>query len=260
MAKGRITAQQLKRDPLMEQYIASSAWVKERSRPLLTGLIVVAGLVAAFLIFYVVTSHREQSASEELAEAFRIDQAMVANPIPPNAPLAFTTEDEKHHKAYEAFDKAARDYPSFYGDLARYYAATHQLYFDAPKAEATLQELAKKDASASAQARLALAEHYEITGRFNEALAEYQKLKDKPGDLSPLVIDFNTAHTYESMGKTKEASDLYFNIASKAQGTSLGTTSITRLTVVDPARVEQLPPPEKSGLPSLGNLSLPSGS
>jgi tetratricopeptide (TPR) repeat protein len=258
LAKGRISAQQLKRDPLMEQYIASSAWVKERSRPLLTGLIVVAVVIAASLIFYAVSSRRERSAGEALAEAFRVDQAVVANPLPANRQgYAYTTEDEKHRKAYEAFEKAARDYPSYYGDLARYYAATHQLYFDAPKAEAALQQLAQQDSSVSAQARLALGERYEVTGRLNEALAEYQKLKAKPGDAAPSLIDFNIARTYEAMGKTKEAADLYFSVASQDQGSGLGTMSVTRLTALDPARVEQLPSPEKGKLPSLGGLSLP---
>ena len=258
MAKGRISAQQLKRDPLMEHYIASTGWVKERSRPLLTGLIVIGVLTAAFLIFYAVSSRREASANEALAEAFRVDQAIVSNPLPPNQPYAFTTEEEKHRKAYEAFEKAARDYPSYYGDLAHYYAATHQLYFDAPKAEATLQEIAKKDSSVGAQARLALAERYEVSGRYNEALAEYQKLKAKPGDIAPLLIDFNIARTYEAMGKTKEAADLYFSVASQAQSSGLGTMAVTRLTVIDPARIDQLPPPEKSKTPSLGGFSLPS--
>jgi len=240
----------------MEQYISSSAWVKERSRPLLTGLIVVAVLVAAFFIFRVISSSRAESAGEALAEAFRIEQAAVANPLPPaTSGYAFTTEDEKHRKAYEAFDKAARNYSSYYGDLARYHAATHQLSFDAPKAEAALQQLAQKDSSVSGQARLALAERYEVTGRFNEALSEYQKLKAKPGDVPAQVIDFNTARTYEEMGKTKEAADLYFNIASQAQNSGIGTMSISRLTAIDPARAEQLPQPERAGLPSLSGIT-----
>jgi tetratricopeptide (TPR) repeat protein len=240
----------------MEQYIKSSGWVKERSRPILTGLIVVGVVAAVLLIFYTVSARRERAAGEALAEAFKVEEAIVANPIPPNAPgYAFTTEDEKHRKASEAFEKAARNYPSFYGELGRYYAATHQLYFDAPKAEATLQELAQKGSPFSAQARLALAERYEVTGRHNEALAEYQKLKAKPGDLSTAIIDFNMARTYEAMGKIKEAADIYFELAKQDQTSGLGTASLTRLTVIDPARLDQLPPPEKK-IPSLGGLTL----
>ena len=38
MAKGRVSAQQLKRDPLMQQYVATSAWAKGNSRPILKWL------------------------------------------------------------------------------------------------------------------------------------------------------------------------------------------------------------------------------
>jgi tetratricopeptide (TPR) repeat protein len=255
LAKGKITAQQLKHDPLMDKYIASSGWVKERSRPLLKGLIAIAAIGVAALVFYLISSQRERAAAEALAAAFRVDQAIVADPVPPNE-IAFPTQDAKHRAASDAFEKAARDYPSYYGEMARYYAATHQLNFDAPKAEATLQELAQKNSSVGAQARLALAERYEATGRFNEALAEYQKLKTQPGDISPSLVDFSTARTYEAMGKTKEAVDLYFSVASEGQS-SLGTISITRMAVLDPARIEQLPNQEKSKMPSFGGMTLP---
>lgn len=253
MAKGKITAQQLKHDPLMDKYIASSGWVKERSGVLLKGLIGVAALGAAVIIFYVFSSQRARSAGDELALAFCWDHAIVANPIPPNAPgCAAATEDEKHHKAYEAFNQAARNYPSYNGEVGRYLAATHQLHFDGPKAEATLQELAQKNSSTGAQARLALAQRYETTNRFNEALAEYQKLKSQPGDIAPLLVDFNIARTYEAMGKTKEAIELYFTVASQSPGSSLGTGATTRLTALDPARLEQLPQSDKkTGLNAL---------
>ena len=128
MAKGKITAQQLKHDPLMDKYIASSGWVKERSRLLLKGLIAAAALGAAILIFYVFSSQRARSASNELAAAFCWEQAIVANPKPPNPQgCAAATEEEKHRNAYAAFEKAARDYPSYNGEVGRYLAATHQL-------------------------------------------------------------------------------------------------------------------------------------
>lgn len=253
MAKGKITAQQLKHDPLMDKYIASSGWVKEQSRLLLKGLIAAAALGAAILIFYVFSSQRARSAGDELALAFCWDQAIVANPIPPNPPgCAAATEDEKHHKACEAFEKAARDYPSYNGEIGRYLAAAHQLYFDGPKAEATLQEIAQKNSSVGAQARLALAQRYEATSRLNEAVTEYQKLKAQPGDISPLLIDFNIARTYEAMGKKQEAVDLYFGVASQSPGSSLGTGATTRLTALDPSRLDQLPQSDKK--PGLGGL------
>lgn len=243
MAKGRISAQQLKHDPLMQQYLTTRSWVQSRSRQLLTGLVVVAAVTAVVLIFWFFTSSRQRAAAEQLSNAFKISNAIVANPKPPNVE-AFATEDEKHRRAFEAFDKAARDYPSYYGDLARYQAAMHQMYFEPEKAEATLKQLAGEDSAVGAQARLALAERYEATGKLDEAAATYQQLKTKPGDVPPILIDLGLARVYEAQGKTSEAADLYFNVAKESRTSPAGTVAVTRLTVLDPARAEQLPPPE----------------
>lgn len=261
MAKGRASAQNLKRDPLMEQYVMTSTWVKDRSRPILKWIIVAAVVVAVVSIVWMFITRRARSAGESMANAMAVHQAIVANPIPPNIPSgqwAFATEDEKNRKAYEAFTKAANDYPSYNGDVARYFAATHQLQFEADKAEATLKELAQKDSDVGAQARLSLAERYESIGKNDDAIAEYQKLKTRPGAIPLALIDMNMGRAYEAMGKNKEAADLYFAVASNKdlRTTGLGTTAVTRLSVLAPDRVDKLPPPESpSGLP--GGLSIP---
>ncbi|MBS1788983.1 MAG: tetratricopeptide repeat protein [Acidobacteria bacterium] len=262
MAKGRASAQDLKRDPLMQQYVATSAWAKSNSRPLLKWLTVAAVVVAVVAIGWMLYSRRANNAAEELAEAFRWNDAIVANPVPAN-PQGYvaTSEDDKHHKAYEAFTKAANDYPSFYGDLARYYAAVHQLYFEPEKAEATLKELSGKTSDVGQQAQMALAQRYEAAGKNEEAIAEYQKLKSKPGAVTAL-IDFNIARVYEAMGKKDEAVNLYFNIANNKdyRSTSLGTNCVNRLTVLAPEKVDQLPPAEQTNpfanLGGLGGMSI----
>lgn len=257
MAKGRASAQDLKRDPLMQQYVATSAWAKSNSRPLLRWLTIAAVLVAVVAMGWMLYSRRASNAAEELAEAFRWNDAVVANPVPAN-PQGYvaTSEDDKHHKAYEAFTKAANDYPSFYGDLARYYAAVHQLYFEPEKAEATLKELSAKTTDVGLQAQMALAQRYEAVGKNEEAVAEYQKLKAKPGAVTAL-IDFNIARVYEAMGKKDEAVNLYVNVASNKdyRSTPLGTNCVNRLSVLAPEKIDQLPPAEQTNpFASLGGL------
>jgi tetratricopeptide (TPR) repeat protein len=250
LAKGR--AQSLKSDPLMDQYVKTTGWVQERSKPLMTYLTVAAAVIALALIVWLIFSRRANNAAEALAEAFRVNDALVANPIPPNAQgYVFTTQDEKHRKAYEAFTKAANDYPSYNGDLGRYYAATHQLSFEPEKAEPTLKELTQKDSPIGAQARMALAGRYEVAGKYDEAIAEYNKLKEKPGDVSVALIKLKIARTYEAAGKNKEAADLLFEIASDkdVRTTPVGNEAVTRLSVLDPERVEKLPAVDnKAGL------------
>lgn len=254
MAKGKITAQQLKHDPLMDQYLKSSEWVKDRRQPLVMGLIIAAVLIVGFFGVRAYLSYRAERAGAALAEGFCWENAIVADPLPPPRPgtCACKTDDEKYRKAYEAFEKAA----STSGDVARFYAAVNQLHFDAPKAEAALKAIADGSSSVSGQARLALAERYRTSGRFTEALAEYKKLKDKPGDIAPLLIDFGIAQTHEAMGQMKEAADLYFNIAKEAGKASIGTRAVTQLTRIDPARVEQLPTEDKKGTSPRGSISL----
>lgn len=229
----------------MEQYLTTSSWVKSRTRPLLTGLTIVAVIAAAVLLFWLISSRRSRAAADALGEAFKVAEAIVANPVPPNTTgYAFTTEDEKARKTFEAFDKAARDYPSYYGDLAQFYAATNQLKFDAPAAEATLKNLAQKDSTIGAQARLALAQRYEGSGRLDEALTAYQDLLKRPGDIAPLFIRFNIARVYEAQGKLKEAADGFFEVAKDGRSIGIGASAMTKLSILDPARLEQLPPPE----------------
>jgi tetratricopeptide (TPR) repeat protein len=249
LAKKRIAAQTLKRDPLMQQYVNTSSWVKGHSNPILTWLAVAAGVISLALIVWLFLSNRSENAAETLAMGFRYHDAIVQNPLPEKlspGEAAFTTEAEKHRKAYEAFEKAASDYPSYNGEIGRFMAATHQLHFEPEKAEAALKELSLKDSETGARARLALAHRYEATGKYDDAIAEYQKLKSKPYNIPLAQIDINMAKIYELQGKNKEAVDLYFSIASNKdwRSSQLGTTATERLTELAPEKIDQLPPPE----------------
>jgi predicted negative regulator of RcsB-dependent stress response len=135
----------------------------------------------------------------------------------------------------------------------------HQLYFESDKAEATLKDLSQKDSEVGTQARMALAQRYESTAKFDQAVQELQKLKSKPYTIPIGLIDMNLARVYEAQGKTKEAADLYFDIAKNKdwQNTQLGTTAVNRLTIIAPDKVDQLPPPERtSPLAGMGGLGL----
>jgi tetratricopeptide (TPR) repeat protein len=252
LAKKRVAAQTLKRDPLMQQYMNTSSWVKGHSNPILTWLAVAAGVISLALLVWLFLSNRSDNAAEALATGFRYHDATVQNPLPANLPpgeVAFTTEDEKHRRAYEAFEKAASDYPSYNGEIGRFLAATHQLHFEPDKAEATLKELSLNDSETGARARLALAQRYEAIGKYDDAIAEYKKLKSKPYNIPLALIDINTAKIYERQGKNKEAVDLYFSVASNKdwRSTQLGSTATDRLTELAPEKVDQLPPPEPGG-------------
>jgi hypothetical protein len=246
----------------MEQYLATSTWVKGHSRPILKWLIIGAGVIALTAISLWYFNSREKNAAELMARAMAAHQAIVQNPLPNLAPgqVAFKTEDEKHREAYRAFTQAATEYPSYNGDTGRYFAAVHQLHFEADKAEATLKEIAQKDSDAGAQARMALAQRYEAVGKNDDAIAEYQKLKTKPGPVPPALIDLNMARVYEAAGKTKDAVDLYFAIASNKdlRSSEVGEAAADRLAALAPEKVDQLPPPEPTGPRFPGAGAMPS--
>jgi tetratricopeptide (TPR) repeat protein len=261
LAKGRATAQSLKRDPLMHQYLHTSTWVRERSRPIVKWSATAVGVIALASVVWWLFSSRANKAAESMARAMAAHQAIVQNPLPNLAPgqIAFKTEDEKHREAYRAFAEAANEYPSYNGDTARYFAAVHQLHFEADKAEATLKELAQKDSEVGAQARMALAQRYEAVGKNDEAIAEYQKLKARPGPIPAALIDLSMGRVYEAMGKTKEAADIYFAIAGNKdlRSSEVGSAAADRLAAVAPEKVDQLPPPEPAGSRFPGAGSIP---
>lgn len=231
----------------MDQYITTRGWVKDRMRPILMGLVIAAVVVGVALLFWQFKTRRERSAAEELADAYKISSAIIANPVPPNTPgYAFTSEDEKNRRASEAFEKAARDYPSLNGDIARYQAAIHQLYFDAPKAEATLKQLATGTSDVAAQAKMALGQYYQRNARFDEAVAQFQQLKSNPGSVPPVAVDLALARTYEATGKTGDAIELYVKVATETKRAGLGVFAINRLTVLAPARIDAIPMPDIS--------------
>ena len=245
--------EQLKHDPLMDQYMKTTAWVKPRTKPILTALAAIAAVLVLWFGYQWFSKRSAERATDAMSTAYKIEAAPVADPLPPTLPgnYAFKTEEEKNRKTVEAFEKIASDYPSQYGDIATYYAAIHKLDLDGgAKGEEALKSLANKNSIISSKARLTLAERYEATGKFNEALAEYQKLKAAPGNVSDSLVDFNTARTYEALGKTQEASDLYFNLASQNRDkpASINTKALLQLATLDPARVDKLPEPEKKDL------------
>ena len=258
MAKGRISPGELKRDPLMTQYINTTKLLKSNSQSLVKWATIGAIVLAVVLIGWLFFSRRSVNAGEAMAEAFLYHNATVADPIPANVKgYAFTTQDEKDRKSYDAFTKAANDYPSYNGEIGRLYAATHQLNFDPEKAEVTIREMAQKDSEIGAQAKLLLAGRLNSSGKFDEAIAEFNKLKTKPYSIPTQLLDANIAEIYEAQGKVQQAVDIYFGIAKDEiwRSTPIGIKAANRLSVLSPEKYDQVPDAKSaSPLAGLGSM------
>ena len=249
MAREQATTKPVLNDPLLDQYNKASDWVKPRTKTIITALAAIAALLLLFWIYQFFSHKQVEKAGNAFNEALKIDNAPVGDPLPQveAGQPAFKNEAEKNQKAIEAFEKVSRDYSSMYGDIAGFYAAVRQLNVDGAKGEAALKALADKNSTVSTQARLALAERYEATGKLDDALASYTKLKANPGEVSPSLIELGTARIYEAQGKKQEAADLYFKLASENRDkpTSVNTKALSQLSLLDPARLEKLPEADK---------------
>lgn len=236
----------------MDQYLKTSEWVKPRQKQILMGLGAVVAIIALVLVYQWVSGNNEEKAGNAFANAMKIDAAQVGDPLPVVQPgdYAFKSEDEKNRKAAEAFLKVAQDYPSRFGDVATYYAAVHQLEIDGgAKGEEALKSLAGKNSPVSSQARFVLAQRYLSQNKNQEGLAELKKLKEAPGTVSVPLIDLTIGQANEALGNKKEASDIYFNVASMAaeRVTQVTSKALSLLTSLDPERVNALPEANKKG-------------
>lgn len=242
----------------MTQYVNTTKLLKSHSQSLVKWATIGAIVIALALIVWLFFSRRSVNAGEALSEAFLYHNATVADPIPANVKgYAFTTQDEKDRKSYEAFTKAANDYPSYNGEIGRLYAATHQLNFDPEKAEVTIREIAQKDSEVGAQAKMLLAGRLNSTGKFDESIAEYNKLKAKPFSIPTQLIDINIAEIHEAQGKVQQAVDTYFAIAKDEvwRSTPIGIKAANRLSVLSPEKYDQLPDVKSaSPLAGLGSM------
>lgn len=249
MAREQISPQQLKHDPLMDQYVKTTAWFNRSKQPVLIVVGAVVAIIALIFLYQWYSNRSIEKAGNAFLEALKVDAATVSDPLPPAVPgtYAFKTEDEKLRATVTAFEKVAREHPK-YAEVATYYAAIRQLKIDAAKGEEALKRLADGNSTVSSQARLTLADRYETVGKHNEAVAEYLKLKANPGSVPPDLIELNLARTYEAMGKKQEASDLYFNVAShnREKPNAANTDALNKLTLLDPERVDKLPEVKKN--------------
>ena len=155
----------------------------------------------------------------------------------------------------------AAKYGEPYRTEARYLAATNLLSVDRNKGIAELSELSRSsNQDVAVLAKYALAQAYEIDGKYDEAAQLYRELAGSGSQvISSETANLRLALVYEKQGKKKEAADILFNIVDasrKAKGadqmplppSGAATDAAKELQKLDPDRYGQLPPES----PSLG--------
>lgn len=213
-------------------------------------------LLAAILIFVGVRWNNRKN--DEAREAMGRAIAITTTPVSASGlsiPGNFTSDRERSQRAVEEFEKVAAKYGDPYRSQAKYFAASNRLSLDRPKAITELTELSKgSDKEVASLAKFALAQAKENSGSLDEAAQMYAELaKANDPTISPESANLRLAKVYVKQGKTKEASDLLFNLVDasrKAKGSdqlpvppsSAAREAATELQKLDPARYAQLAP------------------
>jgi predicted negative regulator of RcsB-dependent stress response len=163
----RITRKELKTDKFALEVGQTVNFFDEHRREMIRYGGIALGL-AALIVAYVVYSHHQQIAREQvLTQAIQIQEAPVGPPTSPTG-VAFPTQESKDQAAIRAFSALATQYSgSNEAEIAQYYLGAIQA--DQGKmadAEKTFLEVAQKgDARYASLAKLSLAQIYFSNGR-----------------------------------------------------------------------------------------------
>lgn len=228
--------QQIKQDELRTGFEHASAWAVTHRDELRVTAIVVAVVLLAAVGYGSYRSHQRASAERAFDEALTIFHAPVAGE--PGAAQAagtvYATKAEKEQKAASAFGEVAKRYGSSpSGRRARYYAALANLDLGkTAEAEAELKDLSTKgdDPLLRDLARLALADLYRSSGRFDQALEGYRRIADDAGAVVPRDHALmRVGATLEDAKRAPEAIQAYRRVVEEFPSSVYLTDAKTRI-------------------------------
>ncbi|MCS6884210.1 MAG: tetratricopeptide repeat protein [Acidobacteriota bacterium] len=230
------------RDPLWEFYYKHEAKIlakKDLAIKAAAALVIATILAAGINLFL---NYKRSQGQEALAKAFEIYNASVVKPeeVKDAKGRVYTDREQKYKEAAAEFDKVAATY-SDQARLARFYAALSRKHFDINKAQSEFEALSKEADDLGFWAKVALAETYAAAGDYDKALSLYNQMKENPGQLTKSLILYNIGALLELQGKTKEATEAYFQSATLARSSTAGRKAASRLEALDEELYKKLP-------------------
>lgn len=211
--------QQIKQDELVTGVEQAAGFVKSHQQEVKVTVAAVLVAVLAVAGFTMYRNGREKDANRALDAALETYHAPVASPTTPqDTPAQFATDAERLKKSLGEFDGVSRRYGSMdAGRRARYYAALCRSELgETAEAEKALTELAAGDRSRveTGLARLALADLFRRTGRFDQAITGYRQLSEEtegsvPRDHALMAL----SSTLEDAKRLPEAGASYRRVA-----------------------------------------------
>ena len=233
------TRHQLKQDRFSRATIGAAEtavhWTAEHKSALVVGSILVAlALVAGFGSWFYF-ANQDEKASVELTAAMRTLETPVlpaGMPAQPDIP-SFATSQERTDTAKKQLQGIVDRYPHTHSaDVARYFLGTTALEAgDNANAERDLKEVANThNADLSSLAKMALATLYTSTNRTKDALDLYKQLAGKPTmTVSKVTADLKLASLYETLQQPSEAKRIYEQIQRENPGTEAGALAQSKL-------------------------------
>ncbi|QQS41493.1 MAG: hypothetical protein IPM63_00660 [Acidobacteriota bacterium] len=235
-----------------------------KGRNILYGVAALAVLFVIVGLFYVWNKRTNNAAQAALGQAIETSQAQVTDsPIPAGVTAkVFKTEKERAEAAIREFQSVVDNYGGRYAEKARYFIAVNRLDVDKQTGIRELQELQGLSGEVGVMSKFALAQTYAGDANFAEAEKLYTELSNVDNTVISIeTIRFELAKALEAQNKTKQAVDLYFQIAKEAaeakdaEGqpvplTQTATEAKEKVKELDPERAKQIPEPQlPSGLP-----------
>lgn len=235
-----------------------------KGRMILYGLAAVAVLIIIASLFYVWDRRTDNAAQAALGDAIETSQAQVTDsPLPAGVTVkTFKTEKERAEAAIKDFQAVVDRFGGSYAQKARYFIAINRLDVDRAEGIRQLEELSKGGDEVGSMSKFALAQAYAADEKYSDSEKLYSELSKETNPVVSLeTVRFELAKIYEKLNKSKEAANLYFQIAKEAseakdaenQPVPLSQTAVeakAKIKELDPERAKQIKEPElPAGLP-----------
>jgi hypothetical protein len=240
--KVKVTTHDLKHDALRDRYFKLAEWVKHHQQKITRISTGVGAVIVITVGYFVFASYNQANAERAYADAYEIFSAEVTQtPSAQPARRTYPNEEQKYRDALEAFTRLANDYGT-YREIAGFYAAVCKVHLKQPEGKTDLERLANGKSSTAKMALVALADQSLAAGDYAGAEKQFRQALETPGELPEAAIRLGLAQSLEFQGKKQEAVEMYLKLATDYRSKDEGREAIDRLTLLDPASLEKVPP------------------
>jgi TolA-binding protein len=233
------TRHQLKTDRFSRATIDAAErtahWSVEHKNKLVIAVVIVLVIAGAAAGSWYYVSQQDQKASLDLGQAVRTMDTPVRPPNMPAQPEepSFTSTTERATAARKQFQAIVDNYPHTHSaEFARYFlGVTSADIGDNSSAERDLQQVVSSASSdVAALAKMALASVYRNTGRSKQAEELYKQLAAKPtSTVGKTTAQIELAETYKTDNQPLEAKRVYETVQKENPGSEVAQLASSKL-------------------------------